>query len=175
MFNLLKSDVYRLVHGKMLWVGLAFLALVVVGAAGLVWFATTPEFAQMVNEQAQEEARQSGATVTITSPNGAGLDAEEVQALNEKVISSRTYSYGNTFMVGFLGLILAVLAALLASSDFDTGFAKNVLAGRGDRSRGVDVVARGADWGSGGGVGGHGNLPGAGFQMLLHWTPERFE
>lgn len=90
-------------------------------------------FAQMVNEQAQEEARQSGATVTITSPNGAGLDAEEVQALNEKVISSRTYSYGNTFMVGFLGLILAVLAALLASSDFDTGFAKNVLAGRGDR------------------------------------------
>ena len=56
MFNLLKSDVYRLVHGKMLWVGLAFLALVVVGAAGLVWFATTPEFAQMVNEQAQEEA-----------------------------------------------------------------------------------------------------------------------
>ena len=133
MFNLLKSDVYRLVHGKMLWVGLAFLALVVVGAAGLVWFATTPEFAQMVNEQAQEEARQSGATVTLTTPNSADLDAEEVQALNEKVIGSRTYSYGNTFMVGFLGLILAVLAALLASSDFDTGFAKNVLAGRGDR------------------------------------------
>ena len=133
MFNLLKSDVYRLVRGKMLWVGLAFLALVVVGAAGLVWFATTPEFAQMVSEQAQEEARQSGATVTLTTPNGADLDAEEVQALNEKVIGSRTYSYGNTFMVGFLGLILAVLAALLASSDFDTGFAKNVLAGRGDR------------------------------------------
>ena len=34
MFNLLKSDVYRLVHGKMLWVGLAFLALVVVGRPG---------------------------------------------------------------------------------------------------------------------------------------------
>ena len=132
MLNLLKSDLYRLVHGKMLWVGLACLALVVVGAAGLIWFATTPEFAQMVNEQAQE-ARQSGATVTLTSPNGADLDAEEVQALNEKVIGSRTYSYGNTFMVGFLGLIVAVLAALLASSDFDTGFAKNVLAGRGDR------------------------------------------
>lgn len=133
MFNLLKSDIYRLVHGKMLWVGLACLAFVVVGAAGLVWFATTPEFAQMVNEQAQEEARQNGATATLTSPNGADLDAEEVQVLNDKVISSRTYSYGNTFMVGFLGLIVAVLAALLASSDFDTGFAKNVLAGRGDR------------------------------------------
>ena len=53
--------------------------------------------------------------------------------LNEKTLGSRTYSYGNTFMVGFLGLIVAVLAALLASSDFDTGFAKNVLAGRGNR------------------------------------------
>ena len=133
MFNLLRSDVYRLVRGKMLWVGLSFLALVVVGAAGLVWFATTPEFAQMVSEQAQQKPPQSGMSVTITTPNNAGLDAEEVQVLNEKTLGSRTYSYGNTFMVGFLGLIVAVLAALLASSDFDTGFAKNVLAGRGNR------------------------------------------
>ncbi|WP_080799913.1 hypothetical protein [Arabiibacter massiliensis] len=133
MFNLLKSDVYRLVHGKMLWVGLALLSLVVMCGAGLVWFATTPEFAQMVNDQTLEEARQNGATITITSPNGADLDTAEVQALNEKVLGSRTYSYGNTFMVGFLGLIAAVLAELLASSDFETGFAKNVLAGRGDR------------------------------------------
>ena len=117
----------------MLWVGLSFLALVVVGAAGLVWFATTPEFAQMVSEQAQQKPPQSGMSVTITTPNNAGLDAEEVQVLNEETLGSRTYSYGNTFMVGFLGLIVAVLAALLASSDFDTGFAKNVLAGRGNR------------------------------------------
>ena len=79
MANILRMDLYRLVHGKMLWVGLAFLALVVVGAAGLVWFATTPEFAHMVNEQAQEEARQSGATVTLTTPNGADLDAAEAE------------------------------------------------------------------------------------------------
>ena len=96
MFNLLRSDVYRLVRGKMLWVGLSFLALVVVGAAGLVWFATTPEFAQMVSEQAQQKPPQSGMSVTITTPNNAGLDAEEVQALNEKTFGSRTYSYGNS-------------------------------------------------------------------------------
>ena len=36
MFNLLRSDVYRLVRGKMLWVGLSFLALVVVGAGAVV-------------------------------------------------------------------------------------------------------------------------------------------
>ena len=137
MLNLLKSDLYRLVHGKMLWVGLAALLAVVVGAVGLIWFATTPLFAEMVNEQAanNQAAANAGSTwnMQLTTPNNADLDAAEVEALNEKVISSRTYSYGNTFMVGFLGLILAVLAALLASSDFDTGFAKNVLAGRGDR------------------------------------------
>ena len=36
MLNLLKSDLYRLVHGKMLWVGLAALLAVVVGAAGII-------------------------------------------------------------------------------------------------------------------------------------------
>lgn len=133
MFNLLKSDLYRLVHGKMLWVGLGCLALVVVCGAGLIWFSTTPMFADMVNEQAQENMRESGATFTLTSPNGTDLDEAEVQALNEKTLDSRTHTYGNTFMVGFLGLIASVLAALLASSDFDTGFAKNVLAGRKNR------------------------------------------
>ena len=137
MLNLLKSDLYRLVHGKMLWVGLAALLAVVVGAAGLIWFATTPLFAEMVNEQAanNQAAANAGSTwnMQLTTPNNADLDAAEVEALNEKVINSRTYSYGSTFMVGFLGLIVSVLAALIAASDFDSGFAKSVLAGR--RSR----------------------------------------
>ncbi len=137
MLNLLKSDLYRLVHGKMLWVGLAALLAVVVGAAGLIWFATTPLFAEMVNEQAanSQAAANAGSTwnMQLTTPNNADLDAAEVEALNEKVINSRTYSYGSTFMVGFLGLIVSVLAALIAASDFDSGFAKSVLAGR--RSR----------------------------------------
>ena len=107
MLNLLKSDLYRLVHGKMLWVGLAALLAVVVGAAGLIWFATTPLFAEMVNEQAanNQAAANAGSTwnMQLTTPNNADLDAAEVEALNEKVINSRTYSYGSTFMVGFLG------------------------------------------------------------------------
>lgn len=55
MFNLLKSDIYRLVHGKMLWMGLALTAFFVAAVAGLVWFATTPQFAQMVAEQAEHD------------------------------------------------------------------------------------------------------------------------
>lgn len=133
MFNLLKSDGYRLVHGKMLWVALALLLAVVACGAGLVWFASTPMFAEMVNEQTQQNLEESGSALTITTPNDADLTEDEVQILNEKVIDSRTYSYGNTIMVGFLGVIVSVLAALIAASDFDSGFVKNVLTGR--RSR----------------------------------------
>ena len=94
--------------------GLAALLAVVVGAVGLIWFATTPLFAEMVNEQAanNQAAANAGSTwnMQLTTPNNADLDAAEVEALNEKVINSRTYSYGSTFMVGFLGLIVSVLA-----------------------------------------------------------------
>lgn len=78
MFNLLKSDIYRLVHGKMLWVSLALTALFVVGAAGLVWFATTPQFAQMVAEQAEHD--QQNATASDYRQDDTSLSAAETTA-----------------------------------------------------------------------------------------------
>ena len=78
MFNLLKSDIYRLVHGKMLWVSLALTALFVVGAAGLVWFATTPQFAQMVAEQAEHD--QQNATASDYRQDDMSLSAAETTA-----------------------------------------------------------------------------------------------
>lgn len=131
MFNLLKSDVYRLVHGKMLWVSIGALLIICLCGGLAVWFGTTPEFAAMVNEQAQENVEtQEG----ISASNGADLTGEEVQALNEKVLKSRTYAYGNTFMTIFLELIVSLIAALLAASDFDSGFAKNICSGRQNRT-----------------------------------------
>ncbi|WP_417135061.1 ABC transporter permease subunit [Rubneribacter badeniensis] len=78
MFNLLKSDIYRLVHGKMLWVSLALTALFVVGVAGLVWFATTPQFAQMVAEQAEHD--QQNATTSDYRQDDSSLPAAETTA-----------------------------------------------------------------------------------------------
>lgn len=78
MFNLLKSDIYRLVHGKMLWVSLALTALFVVGAAGLVWFATTPQFAQMVAEQAEHDRQ--NATASDYRQDDMSLSAAETTA-----------------------------------------------------------------------------------------------
>lgn len=49
MFNLLKSDLYRLAHGKMLWVALAVTFLILVMGTSLLVYVASPEFAQMVN------------------------------------------------------------------------------------------------------------------------------
>lgn len=134
MFNLLKSDIYRLVHGRMLWVSLVLLAAFLAATVGLVWFATTPVFAQMVNEQAEAgEAAEvaPGTAVRITDGNGANLSPDEVEALNEKVLPSRTNAYAQTFISGgILALLVSLTIALFLVSDFETGFAKNVFAGR---------------------------------------------
>lgn len=52
MFNLLKSDLYRLVHGKSLWVCLALLLCTTIAGMALLSFAASPEFARMVNATA---------------------------------------------------------------------------------------------------------------------------
>ena len=47
MFNLLKSDVYRLVHGKMLWVAAIVLVALSALAAGMMHWVSSPEFLRM--------------------------------------------------------------------------------------------------------------------------------
>ena len=42
MFNLLKSDIYRLVHGKMLWVAAIVLVALSVLAAGMMHWVSSP-------------------------------------------------------------------------------------------------------------------------------------
>lgn len=47
MFNLLKSDIYRLVHGKMLWVAAIVLVVLSALAAGMMHWVSSPEFLRM--------------------------------------------------------------------------------------------------------------------------------
>ena len=42
MFNLLKSDIYRLVHGKMLWVAAIVLVALSALAAGMMHWVSSP-------------------------------------------------------------------------------------------------------------------------------------
>ncbi|OUO86017.1 hypothetical protein B5F40_15490 [Gordonibacter sp. An230] len=161
----MKSDLYRLAHGKMLWVGLALMALLVAGAAGLLWFATTPQFAQMVADQAERDRQDmttgsyqqdgsgqltaeegaegastempeatTGGGFRITDGSGASLTPEEVSSFSEKMLPSRTGSYAQMLISGgLLAMVVSLVAALFLASDFETGFAKNVFAGRSRR------------------------------------------
>lgn len=86
MFNLLKSDVYRLVHGKMLWVATGVLVGLIVLGVVLLSAVSTPQFLY--------DAAQMSATVTVYGTEGAdiNLDAapdESAAALAEATAEDR--------------------------------------------------------------------------------------
>lgn len=73
MFNLLKSDIYRLVHGKMLWVATAVLAGCIVLCAVMMHWVSDPQFLC--------DAAQMSATVTVgdaAEPDAADEAAREM-------------------------------------------------------------------------------------------------
>ena len=47
MFNLLKSDIYRLVHGKMFWVAAIVLVALSALAAGMMHWVSSPGFVRV--------------------------------------------------------------------------------------------------------------------------------
>ena len=71
MFNLLKSDVYRLVHGKMFWVAAIVLVALSALAAGMMHWVSSPEFLRMT-------ATSFEMTVNVSdgAPGGAGVLGE---------------------------------------------------------------------------------------------------
>lgn len=77
MFSLLKSDLYRLVRGKMLWVCLVALLCTIGSGTGLLAFATSPEFAQMVNEAAEANAAEKAAASSREAVDPDKADAWE--------------------------------------------------------------------------------------------------
>lgn len=135
MFNLLKSDAYRLVHGKMLWVTLAVTMLSTVVLVGLLSFVASPEFAKIA---AENGGMQNGLTISVPGI-GAGEAADEGEVsvpdeIVEKELGSYTEAFGSMYVNGgFLAFMLCIVAALAVSSDFDSGFAKSILMGRSRR------------------------------------------
>ncbi|MDO4291506.1 MAG: ABC transporter permease subunit [Eggerthellaceae bacterium] len=73
MFNLLKSDLFRLVRGRALWVCLAVLLFVSVMGTGLLTFISSPEFASMVNAAAE-------ASASVDTAGDAGADPHDDKA-----------------------------------------------------------------------------------------------
>lgn len=128
MFNLLKSDLYRLFHGKMIYEIIVIMVVCSALAAWAVWFGTTSTFAEMVESNAQAagetqpsvEAAGGGVTVSIDDTMAGNVSVRGV-----------TYAFAQTFITGgFLSLLAAILTVLFLVGDFDTGFVKNLIGGR---------------------------------------------
>lgn len=102
MFNLLKSDIYRLVHGKMLWVAAIVLVALSVLAAGMMHWVSSPEFLRMtatsfemtvnvsdgvtggagvLGEGDAAAANASAEAAAAASASGRGLSLDELDTL----------------------------------------------------------------------------------------------
>ena len=68
MFNLLKSDIYRLVHGKMFWVAAIVLVALSVLAAGMMHWVSSPEFLRMTATGFEMTVNVSAAQRTTATP-----------------------------------------------------------------------------------------------------------
>ncbi|MEC4185179.1 hypothetical protein VJ918_10195 [Adlercreutzia sp. R21] len=93
MFNLLKSDMYRLVHGKMLWVATAVLAGCIVLCAAMMHWVSDPQFLC--------DAAKMSATVTVTEADELDVAADEAaREMAEATAEERERAMGAASGVG---------------------------------------------------------------------------
>ena len=125
MFNLLKSDFYRLVRRADFWAFVAIIVVCISVCAALLSWVASPEFSAMVGEEATEAG--------MTAEERAEMQADLEEGLAEgaplsKELPSMTSTWAQTFLTGgMLGVLGTALAALFLVSDFEHGFVKNLL------------------------------------------------
>ena len=138
MFNLLRADLYRLIHARYFWVITAIAIAALVSIALFLNWTASPEFARTANHSIAQGEQASISEVD----NGALGESDEIAPLNSKIMSSFTYDCGQMFfhssLVGILG---SLLAAFLILSDFKKGYIKNLpLDNRGRRNYFVEKL-----------------------------------
>lgn len=133
MLNLLKSDLYRLVHGKMLWVLIAVMAIGAAFVVAMSWFVSTDTFREMAMQSASSGG-QGGTGISVGVQSSGGADITAIDTIDATTVPGLTYVAGGTIVGGgFIVLLHGLFTALFLSSDVSTGFLKGVLAARRNR------------------------------------------
>lgn len=133
MTRLLRSGVYRLVHGRKLWVGTA---LIVAACFGVVTLMSL-----MVGTlQADGSAGVGGLQVTVDGGRYSSVAPDSADAAVLDIFSSRTAPNHSCLLVlmglfqgGTAGMLVSVVAVLVHAEDFERGFVRAELAGGHDR------------------------------------------
>ena len=122
-------DLYRLVHGKSLWIFLGIIAVMAAISAAVMAYITDPAFVQSM-----QAASASGAPtgVHIGFSNGSGPSADdlaETNALAAQLSQGMTPEalVGSVFLGGGgLSSLFVVFLAIFLAAEFESGFSKNV-------------------------------------------------
>lgn len=119
MFNLLRSDLYRLVHGRKFWVVTVLSVLLTAGLLVTLMLLGTVSGASQTDTDG----------VSVTANATAGLMA------SARTMESHTAMLSSSGLGGssILSMFIAVLAVLTVMDDWDAGFIKNLIAGRHSR------------------------------------------
>ncbi len=142
MFNFLRMDFYRMVHSKTTWVFVGVIVASVILITGMMGYLTSDAFTELYTS-AQVAAAKAGADVTMSTPGsqpgmsfsataspGASLDDPAAMLTG----SSMTFYLGNMFLSGgALAVLTTLYIALFLTSEFDSGFAKNIFTARTNR------------------------------------------
>lgn len=136
-------DLYRLVHGKSLWIMLAIIVAMAVISSGLMAYIASPEFIQTL---------QSSSNVNIGFTDNAGPDASDyADAAEASAMMSGSMTpqalVGSVFLNGGgLSCVFAIFIAIFLAAEFESGFSKNVFTAQPNRLallvvRTVEIIA----------------------------------
>lgn len=136
-------DVYRLVHGKSLWIMLAIIVAMAAISSGLMAYIASPEFIQTL---------QSSSNVNIGFTDNAGPDASDyADAAEASAMMSGSMTpqalVGSVFLNGGgLSCLFAIFIAIFLAAEFESGFSKNVFTAQPNRLaflvvRTVEIIA----------------------------------
>ncbi|WP_232050957.1 ABC transporter permease [Arabiibacter massiliensis] len=128
MANILRMDLYRLVHGKSLWIFLAVIVVLAAAGAGTMAVVTDPAFIDSL-KVAYTNSAPASVNIGFSSPSPSASDLAEADAAVALLAQGMTAEalIGNVFLGGGgLSCLFAVFVAIFLAAEFESGFSKNV-------------------------------------------------
>lgn len=135
MFNLLRMDLYQMVKGKSFKVFSLVMVLCSVALAFTLWFVTTPTCENMLRGQTTQNM-QNGSIIVGIGPAGTEeftggyegilgslFSMSEIQAIENGLLSG-----------GLLMMLILIFVGITITSEFNSGFIKNVLTAQTSRT-----------------------------------------
>lgn len=129
MFNLLKSDLYRLAHTRLFWGFTICMVAILLAVAGMMAWVTSQGFIDMMEGSMAEIVNDPTLTVEEVQEAQADLQEsiDELGPLSARKLESLTSMWGNVFLGGgLLGIFGSMLMGIYLVRDFRSGFVKGL-------------------------------------------------